>query len=193
MASALTAVDSEETVGFFARLGLAFGLFFKVLFDSATAARAAVTLSNNESPTLPSEPTPKPTKPTPGPAQETAALQLLAALQREGRFIDFVKEDVQSLTDDEVGGAARLVHEGCKKVVSTWFQIEPVWPGEDGTSVTLEEGFDARRIQLTGNVSGQPPFTGSLVHHGWSVSNTTLPKLNAGSDTSVLAPAEVEL
>ena len=184
-------------MGFFARLGLAFGLFFKVLFDSATAKRASRALepgNDNSAPLSATPPAEAPkAKTTPAPAQEQAALQLLAALQREGRFIDFVKEDVQGLNDEEIGGAARLVHEGCKKVVAKWFDIGAVWPGEEGSNITLEAGFDAKRIQLTGNVSGEPPFTGILAHHGWAVTDTRLPKLTRGADASVIAPAEVEL
>ena len=179
-------------MGFFSRLSLAFGLFFKVLFDTAAATRASSALSGEVPEPKAPEPA-TPAKKNPERSHDNAALQLLSALQREGRFIDFVKEDVQGLSDDEIGGAARLVHEGCQKIVKKWFTIDPIWPGEDGAPVTLEEGFDAKRIQLTGNVSGEPPFSGTLVHHGWAVSDTRLPTLNKGADVSVVAPAEVEL
>ena len=185
-------MDLEDIVGFISRLGLAFGLFFKVLSDTALASRAAGLLTQPEEDTTPSSFVPEPAA-TPEAPTDTSALQLMAALQREGRFIDFVQEDVQSLADDDIGGAARLVHEGCRKVISKWFAITPVWPGEEGTSVTLEEGFDAKRVQLTGNVTGEPPFSGTLAHHGWAVDETKLPTLTRGADPSVLAPAEVEL
>jgi hypothetical protein len=186
-------LDSEDIVGFFGRLGLAFGLFFKIIFNADAASKVAGALTSQAPPSPGLEPTQSSARKTPEPPKGTEALQLLAALQREGRFLDFVKEDVQGLSDDDVGGAARIVHEGCKKIISKWFTIDPIWPGEDGAPVTLEEGFDARRIQLTGNVTGEPPFSGTLVHHGWSASNTKLPTLNKGADPKVLAPAEVEL
>ena len=46
---------------------------------------------------------------------------------------------------------------------------------------------------MTGNVVGQPPFTGTLQHKGWRVTAVRLPALTAGHDTRVIAPAEVEL
>jgi len=48
-------------------------------------------------------------------------------------------------------------------------------------------------VRLTGNVVGRAPFTGSLTHRGWRVTETRLPKVAAGHDLSILAPAEVEL
>jgi delta 1-pyrroline-5-carboxylate dehydrogenase len=54
-------------------------------------------------------------------------------------------------------------------------------------------GFDAAAVRLTGNVVGQPPFTGTLTHRGWRVTEIRLPRLAEGHDVRVLAPAEVEL
>ena len=179
-------------MGLFARLGLGFALLFKVLLDATLASKINALLQGASSPVEPESKTPEPAT-EPSPPKEIAALQLLAALQREGRFIDFVKEDVQGISDEDIGGAARLVHEGCRKVVNKWFSISPVWPGEEGAPVTIEAGFDAKRIRLTGNVTGEPPFTGTLAHPGWAVSDTQLPKLTRGADTSVIAQAEVEL
>lgn len=122
-----------------------------------------------------------------------AALQLLGLLQREARFVNFVQENVAAYSDADVGAAARVVHEGCRKVLREHFSVEPVRPEAEGSRVTLAEGFDAASIRLTGNVVGQPPFTGSLGHRGWRVTDSRLPKLAQGHDASVIAQAEVEL
>jgi hypothetical protein len=61
---------------------------------------------------------------------------------------------------------------------------------QDGT---LEPGFDAAALRLTGNVVGEPPFTGTLTHKGWVAMETKLPKLAAGHNVKILAPAELEL
>ena len=122
-----------------------------------------------------------------------AALQLLGLLQREARFIDFVQEDVAAYSDADIGAAARVVHEGCRKVLGEHFSIEPVRSESEGSRITLAEGFDAAAVRLTGKVVGKPPFTGSLGHRGWRVTDTRLPKLAEGHDASVIAQAEVEL
>ncbi len=54
--------------------------------------------------------------------------------------------------------------------------------------------FSAGRFRLTGNVVGQPPFHGRLVHHGWEAAKCELPKWSGDADAaSVVAPAEIEL
>ncbi|MBC7171414.1 MAG: DUF2760 domain-containing protein, partial [Polyangiaceae bacterium] len=84
-------------------------------------------------------------------------------------------------------------HEGCKKALTEHFTIEPVHTGEEGAHVKLDVGFDPHSIRLTGNVVGEPPFTGTLAHRGWRCTEVRLPKMSEGHDAAVVAPAEVEL
>jgi hypothetical protein len=58
-------------------------------------------------------------------ATDSAALQLLGLMQREARFVDFIQEDVAPYTDAEIGAAARVVHEGCRKVLREHFTLSP--------------------------------------------------------------------
>jgi len=122
-----------------------------------------------------------------------SALQLLRLLQRDGRFIDFIEEDVAHFSDQEIGAATRLVHQGCRKVLHAHFKLEPIRSESEGEKITLEAGFDASSINLTGNVVGEPPFQGTLTHQGWRAIEITLPKLTQSHDVTVLTAAEVEL
>lgn len=124
---------------------------------------------------------------------DTAALQLLGLLQREARFVDFVQEDVAGYADAEIGAAARVVHEGCRKVLREHFSIAPVRSESEGSRVTLAAGFDAAAVRLTGNVVGQAPFTGTLGHRGWRVDEVRLPQLTDRKAAAIVAQAEVEL
>ncbi len=126
-------------------------------------------------------------------ATPDAALQILSMLQKEARFVDFVKEDISKFSDADIGIAARVVHEGCKKVIDQHFELENVMDKAEGTKITLDKGFDASSVRLTGNIVGQAPFTGTLVHKGWKVIQLNLPKLTEGHDANIIAPAEVEL
>ena len=126
-------------------------------------------------------------------ASPDAALQLLALLQQEARFIDFVQENLTGYSDADVGAAARVVHEGGQKVLQEYFSLEAVRNEQEESRITLPEGFDATTIRLTGNVVGQAPFTGTLVHRGWKVTEVKLPKLAEGHNTHIVAAAEVEL
>ena len=122
-----------------------------------------------------------------------AALQLLGLLQKEARFIDFIKEDVTAYGDADVGVAARVVHEGCNKVINEHFRLATVRNEQEGDKITLAKGFDAATVRLTGNIVGEAPFTGTLIHKGWQVTEIRLPKLTAGHNANIIAPAEVEL
>jgi hypothetical protein len=120
-------------------------------------------------------------------------LLLLSALQREGRLVDFLQEEVAGFSDEEIGAAARVVHGGCRKVLRQYFELEPAAPQAEGETVTLPVGFDAQRFRLTGTVAGQPPFRGTLKHHGWVAREIRMPVLNEAMDPRVVAPAEVEV
>jgi hypothetical protein len=104
-----------------------------------------------------------------------------------------LQEDVAGFPDADVGAAARVVHEGCRRALKDYVVLEPVRSEAEGAAITLERGFDAARNRVTGNVVGEPPFKGRLAHHGWLVRELKLPALQAGHDPKIVAPAEVEL
>ena len=121
------------------------------------------------------------------------ALAFLALLQREGRLVDFLREPLDGFTDEDIGATARDIHRGCRKVLDQHLTFEPVMPGAEEERVTVPKGFDPAEIRLIGEAKGEPPFKGTLRHHGWRVVEAKLPTLAEGIDRTVIAPAEVEL
>lgn len=188
---------SQDTPSFWSRIPLAFGAFFKTLGDARFAARYRDDQVGPVSAPPAPAPVPAPAvQPVTAPLREAtpdAALQLLSLLQREARLIDFTQENLAGYADADIGAAARVVHEGCSKVLREHFTIEPVRSEAEGSRVTLAEGFDAAAVRLTGNVVGKAPFNGTLSHRGWRATAVRLPKLAEAHDAKVLAPAEVEL
>jgi len=183
---------------FGSRISLAFGAFFKTLGDAEFAARVR---DDGVGPAAAPAAAPAPAPvaapaPAAAPLREAtpdAALQLLSLFQREARLIDFTQENLSGYSDADIGAAARVVHEGCSKVLREHFTIDAIRTEAEGSRVTLPEGFDASAVRLTGNVVGKAPFTGTLSHRGWRASSVRLPKLAEAHDAKVLAPAEVEL
>lgn len=182
---------------FFSRLFYAWVVYFRVLFDGEYAA-----LLKSGGPKALPEPKPEPEKKEekkpepkapPAPPPTDAALQLLALFQREGRFVDFLEEDVASFADSDIGAAARVVHAGCRKALRDHVKLEPVRTEEEGAKVTLPESFSPAEVKLTGNVQGKGPYSGTLRHRGWRAAEITLPTAVGGHDARVLAQAEVEL
>jgi hypothetical protein len=136
---------------------------------------------------LDAPPPPKPVKPSGEP------LRLLALLQREGRLLDFLLEEIAAYSNDQIGAAVRDIHQKCHKAVKEHLILEPVLNNSEGAAVDVPAGFDPSAIRLTGNVTGEPPFKGTLQHHGWRVTQIKLAKLPEGQDEFVVQPAEVEL
>jgi hypothetical protein len=183
---------SQTNPAFLRRVTLAFGALFSIISSPAFAGQVRRLREGAEvEPTAAAAPTPE-ARPL-HEAPHEAALQLLGLLQRDARLIDFIEEDIAAYSDADVGGAARLVHAGCRKVVREHFSLQPVRDEAEGSRITLDEGFDAAAVRLTGNVVGKPPFTGTLGHRGWRVTDSRLPKLAEHHDASIVAQAEVEL
>jgi hypothetical protein len=130
--------------------------------------------------------------PAAGEPPEHAALRLLAALQEEGRLVDFFTEDITPYSDEQIGAATRGIHASCRKALRSTITYEPVMAGEEGATVTVPAGFDPAAIRLVGAVTGTPPFTGKLRHAGWRATAVNIPR-RSGQDPQVIAPAEVEI
>lgn len=175
------------------RVSTAFRLFFKALGDGQFAARAA-SLLQGEPLTAAPVPAPRPLQaPLPQPAR-SEALTLLSLLQREGRLIDFLKENISGYSDAQVGAAVRDIHRDCAAVLDRIFAIAPLRSESEGAPIEVPRDFDASAIRLTGNVSGQPPFRGALRHHGWRATKSDLPAYTGpATASSVIAPAEIEV
>jgi hypothetical protein len=201
----------SDSLSFFERFGFAWACFFKILFDGRFAKRAlsastavststttpTATPTSTATATATATPTPTATPTTTPTATATAtatdALQLLALLQRDGRLIDFLEQDIVPFSDADVASAARVVHDGCRKALHARGEITPIRSEEEGVKVTLAPGFSAAEHRLVGEVRGEPPYVGTLRHRGWRVKGLSLPSTVAGHDATIVAPAEIEL
>ena len=126
---------------------------------------------------------------------DSEVVNFLAILQERGRFVDFLMDDITAYSDAQVGAAGRVLHEGCKAVLLEHFGIRPMREEDEGTKITIPTGYAPDDYRLVGKITGEAPFTGTLVHHGWRVEWVKLPRLlRASADRlPAIAPAEVEL
>ena len=128
-----------------------------------------------------------------GASDAQGALHLLSLLQREGRLLDFISESIDNYSDEEVGSAVRIVHKGLKGTIENYFEVQPLREEEEGAQLEIPSDFDRQSIQLVGNVSGEGPFSGKLVHQGWQVKETRLPQISVQKNHKILLPAQVEI
>lgn len=185
-------------IGFWERIVFALRCFFSILIRSVIPDDIARKLLK---PAAPVQQVPVPASPAVSrlneaePASDTLdrAVQMLALLQRDGRLIDFLSENISAYPDVQLGAAVRTIHETCRQVLDQYIKLEPVLNSEEDQPVTVEAGFDPAAIKLIGNVAGSPPVRGLLRHKGWRVKELKMPPLPQGAGRLVIAPAEVEL
>lgn len=164
---------------------------------SAAIGMVCVFLATRKQPQKAAPTVIQPIAPPPAPPRPEAEIAaFLALLQEHGRLVDFAKEDITSATDQQLGAAARVVHAGCRKVLNDYFEISPFRSENEGAAVTLEPGYDAPAHRLLGSVPPNPPYSGKLVHPGWTTKSIKLPRVTGTTDQRpwpVLAPAEIEI
>jgi hypothetical protein len=172
----------------------AFRAFSAVLFGKISVDRLDELLSGLPAAApLAAPPSKEAAAPAPAAPRRSEALTLLSALQREGRFVDLVQEPLDQYSDAQIGAASRDVLRDCREVLSRVFALRPVMEGTENELVETPAKVDAARLQLVGNVSGDPPFRGRLVHPGWEATQCNLPRWTGGPQSAlVVAPAQIE-
>jgi hypothetical protein len=173
------------------RIRLAFVMFFRILFNAQFAQWIRQVL---ERPAPAAEALP----PEPGVIEKqplrSDSLTLLSVLQREGRLVDFLKEDLGGYSDAQIGAAARDVHRDCASALERMFALRPVRSESEGTIIDVPQGFDPARIRLTGSVAGPGPYSGAIRHAGWEAGRIELPEWSGPPAAArIVAPAEVEV
>jgi hypothetical protein len=185
--------------GFWERAAFAFRCFFSILFHGGIPNEMAHKRFQSAGPVpqVPAAAVPSASrlKEVEQPASEAPdrAVQMLRLLQRDGRLIDFLAENISAYPDAQLGAAVRAIHETCRQVLDHYVKLEPILNSEEDQPVTVQVGFDPAAIKLLGNMAGEPPVRGVLRHKGWRVKEVNLPPLPQGSGRLVVAPAEVEL
>lgn len=182
------------------QISTAFRAFFKALFDADAAQKMDAVLAGKTLPAAaptaaPAVAAPPPkSPPPPKPPAQSEALTLLSALQREARLIDFLQEDLSGYADDQIGAAVREVQRDSQKVVERFFALRAILPAEEGATVDVPAEFDPGKYRLTGKLSGTPPHSGTLQHHGWEATKCELPNYTGSTAAAkTIAPAEVEI
>src|SRR5262245_41650362 len=104
--------------GSLARLGPATQAFFAVMGEADKAAKISAVLN---------PPPPEPAKPA---RLASEPIRLLALLQREGRLLDFLLEDIAGAKDEQIGAGVRDLHKKAKKVIEEHLTLEPILPGQ---------------------------------------------------------------
>ena len=184
-------------ISFGQRFRYAFRSFFALMFKGVIPAdiAAAVLVRAASPPSRPAAPPSTASAPPAAPPEERGdrAIQLLALLQRDGRLVDFLLEDLTPYTDAQVSAAVRDVHANCRRAIERYLPVEPILADEEGQTTALGAPVDPSTVKLIGNVRNQPSYRGTVRHRGWRVGRVALPPLAPADARFVVAPAEVEV
>jgi hypothetical protein len=190
-------MQSQNSPGLVARIGIAFSAFFRALFHAGFAQQIldiqlgkTITALSTPDRLAPSAPTPTPVEP---PKPQIDPLQLVSILQREGRLIDFLMEDIQGLPDAQIGAAVREVHRKTAKALTDHVTFVPVVETLEDEKMTVPAGYDPSSIRVVGKLGAHPPYTGFVRHRGWKASELKLQPLPAGQNPHIITPAEIEV
>src|SRR5436190_17625304 len=183
-------------------VGLAFRVFFKTLLSAEVSQRVRAALDGQPLPKITAgeesqqgarDLKVRPAAPEP-PPKRSEAITLLATLQREARLVDLVQQPLTQFSDEQIGAAARGVLGDSAAVLARFFALKPVLGENEGEQVQVPSGYDPGRYKLSGNVAGNPPYTGKLAHAGWEATTVNLPTWTGNkASANIIAPAEVEV
>ncbi len=127
------------------------------------------------------------------PVNNNAAKQLLKILQKQGRLLDFLTQNIDQFNDKEVANAAKVVHRGCNRALKKHCIIKAIYDTNENTNITLNPNFDRSKVNLTGNHHIKSPIKGILIHKGWQIESLSLPTLTEKANPDILQPAEIEV
>jgi hypothetical protein len=174
------------------RVSAAFKAFFSLLFTGVLPNNVALAfgyVKKEDARAAAAAPSPPPVQLTP----EDGALQMLSILQRDGRLVDFLMEDISGASDDQIGAAVRSLQEQCRAALERYVRLSPVIDGVEG-SFTKIETSDPAVVKLLGNVPVNGKASGGLLRHkGWRAEKVDLPVLKPSQKSPVIAPAEIEI
>jgi len=177
------------------RIVLAFSSFFSILFNDTLPEEAASAYGYAKADKVKAAtPAPAPKAPeVPQAKTSDGAVQMLGILQRDGRLIDLLMEDISGADDDQIGAAFRTVQEQCRDSLKKYVHLAPVIDGVEGSYTKVESG-DPAVVKLLGNVPAKgKPQGGILRHKGWRAERVELPNIPGGKNADVIAPAEIEI
>lgn len=119
------------------------------------------------------------------------AIWTLAMLQREGRLVDFLQENIDDYDDEQVGAAVRQIHKSCGKALAEHFGISRIADSQEGAEFVLRQDYSPTEYKIIGNPPTAQPLKGILVHKGWRATALNLPELTGTGTKNVIQQAEI--
>lgn len=118
-------------------------------------------------------------------------LMVLSFLQKHGRLVDFLQEDISKFSDHQIGAASRKIQQDCAQALKKLFVIKPLLDELEGKEIVVPAQHDESRIKVVGHVKGPGPYKGIVRHRGWKIEEQRLTQVSL--QDQVICPAEIEV
>jgi len=124
-------------------------------------------------------------------ARRSDAIALLALLQRCAGLVDLIYDDLESMTDEQIGRLARDVLDQSHKCLEECLGISTIVEQFEGELVDIPDAASPNRWNLLGDMSSEQ---GRVLHPGWIASSLELPGWKGSKENAmVIAPVKVDV
>lgn len=122
--------------------------------------------------------------------RRSEAITLLALLQRRAGLVDLIYEDLEGLSDEQIGRLARNVLNETHQCLEECLGVTTIIEQFEGELVNIPEAASPNRWDLIGDAASE---TGRVLHPGWIASSLELPGWRGSQENAlVIAPVKVD-
>lgn len=122
--------------------------------------------------------------------RRSEAITLLALLQRRAGLMDLIYEDLDGLTDEQIGKMARDVLDATHQCLEECLQVTTIVEQEEGELIDIPDAASPNRWNLVGDIASE---RGRLMHPGWIANTLELPGWRGSQENAlVIAPVKVD-
>lgn len=124
------------------------------------------------------------------PTRRSEAITLLALLQRRAGLVDLIYEDLEGLSDEQIGAMAREVLDQSHQCLEECLIVSTIVDGQEGEFIEIPDAASPNRWSILGDISSE---RGRLMHPGWIASQLELPSWKGSEENAlVISPVKVD-
>jgi hypothetical protein len=121
--------------------------------------------------------------------RRSEAITLLALLQRRAGLVDLIYEDLDELTDDQIGRMARDVLDQAHRCLEECLELTTLVEQIEGELIDIPDSASPNRWNMVGDSSSS---AGRVIHPGWIANKLQLPGWR-GSQENAFVIAQVKV
>lgn len=123
--------------------------------------------------------------------RRSEAIALLALLQRRAGLVDLIYENLEGMSDEQIGRLARNVLDQSHTCLEECLGISTIVEQAEGELVDIPDAASPNRWNLLGDLSSEQ---GRVLHPGWIASSLELPGWKGSKENAmVIAPVKVDV